>query len=190
MTNPATFSQYQCLGLGRRALHQLRASLDRDRGVQTATLLQEAGVAGGEGLYNAFGAWLQTAYGVVQPGDLDAAYLPEALRGFFGDYGWGTLTVSELAPAVMALDSEDWAEAAPDQGSSYPACHLTSGMLADFLGRMAQGQVAVMEVECRTRGDDRCRFLVGAPDSLSVLYDRMSRGLTYAEALGPAPSAS
>jgi hypothetical protein len=58
-------------------------------------------------------------------------------------------------------------------------------MLADFLGRMAQGQVAVMEVECRTRGDSRCRFLVGAPDSLSVLYDRMSHGLTYAEALGP-----
>jgi len=45
MTSPAPFSQYQCLGLGRRALHQLRASLDRDRGVQTAALLQEAGVA-------------------------------------------------------------------------------------------------------------------------------------------------
>jgi predicted hydrocarbon binding protein len=190
MTSPAPFSQYQCLGLGRRALHQLRASLERDRGVQSAALLQEAGVAGGEGLYAAFGAWLQTAYGVVQPGDLDASYMPEALRGFFGDYGWGTLTVSELAPAVLALDSEDWAEAAPDQGSSYPACHLTSGLLADFLGRMAQGPVAVMEVECRTRGDSRCRFLVGAPDSLSVLYDRMSRGLTYAEALGPAPSTS
>jgi predicted hydrocarbon binding protein len=190
MTSPAPFSQYQCLGLGRRALHQLRASLDRDRGVQTAALLQEAGVAGGEGLFSAFSAWLQTAYGVVQPGDLDAAYLPEALRGFFGDYGWGTLTVSELAPAVMALDSEDWAEAAPDQGSSYPACHLTSGMLADFLGRRADSQVAVTEVECRPRGDDKSRFHVGAPDSLSVLYDRMSRGLTYVEALGPVPSAS
>jgi len=189
MTTAAIFSQHQCLGLGHRALHQLRASLDRDRGVQTATLLQEAGVAGGEGLFNAFGAWLQTAYGVVQPGDLDAAYLPEALRGFFGDFGWGTLTVSELAPAVLALDSEDWAEAAPDQGSSYPACHLTSGLLADFFGRMAGGQIAVMEVECRTRGDARCRFLVGAPESLSILYDRMSKGLSYDEALGPAPSA-
>lgn len=190
MASPAPFSQYQCLGLGRRALHQLRASLDRDRGVQTAALLQEAGVAGGEGLYAAFSDWLQTAYGVVQPADLDAAYLPEALKGFFGDYGWGTLTVTELAPAVLALDSDDWAESAPEQGASYPSCHLTSGLLADFLGRMAQGPVAVMEVECRTRGDARCRFLVGAPDSLSTLYDRMARGLTYNEALGSSPSAS
>lgn len=186
MTTPAPFSEHQCLGLGRRALHQLRASLERDRGVQTAALLQEAGVAGGEGLHAAFCDWLQTAYGVVQPGDLDASYLPEALKGFFGDYGWGTLIVRELAPSVLALDSEDWAEAAPEQGSQYPSCHLTSGLLADFLGRVAQGPVAVMEVECRTRGDAKCRFLVGAPDSLSVLYDRMSRGLTYAEALGPA----
>jgi len=121
MSSPAPFSQYQCLGLGRRALHQLRASLDRDRGVQTAALLQEAGVAGGEGLFSAFSAWLQTAYGVVHPADLDAAYLPEALRGFFGDYGWGTLTVSELAPAVIRI------RAAPTPPATSPAgCSPTS----------------------------------------------------------------
>jgi predicted hydrocarbon binding protein len=184
MTGPAPLSEHQCLGLGSRALHQLRASLERDGGIQAATTLQEAGVAGGEGLFSAFAGWLQTAYGVVQPGDLDATYLPDALRGFFSDFGWGNIAISDLSPAVMALDSEDWAEASPDQGSQYPSCHLTSGLLADFLGRLGQGSVAVMEVECRTRGDARCRFLVGAPESLSALYDRMARGLTYLEALG------
>ncbi len=177
------FLQYQFLGLGRRALHQLRASLERDRGVQTAALLQEAGVAGGEGLYAAFGAWLQTAYGVVQPGDLDAAYLPDALRGFFGITAGQPRRVSELAPAVMALDSEDWAEAAPEQGSSYPSCHLTSGLLADFRAGWP-ARVAAAEVECCTSRDSRCRFLVGAPDSLSVLYDWMSRGRTTRRRVG------
>jgi hypothetical protein len=41
-----------------------------------------------------------------------------------------------------------------------------------------------MEVECRSRGDARCRFLAGAPDTLSTLYDRMAQGTAYADALG------
>jgi len=44
--------------------------------------------------------------------------------------------------------------------------------------------VAVMEVECRSRGDARCRFLAGSPDTLSALYDRMAQGSSYSEALG------
>jgi hypothetical protein len=41
-----------------------------------------------------------------------------------------------------------------------------------------------MEVECRSRGDARCRFLAGAPETLSTLYDRMAQGTSYADALG------
>jgi hypothetical protein len=57
-------------------------------------------------------------------------------------------------------------------------------LLADFLGRVSEGQVAVMEVECRSRGDARCRFLAGAPETLGILYDRMAQGSGYLEALG------
>jgi hypothetical protein len=84
--------------------------------------------------------------------------------------------VSELAPAVMALDSEDWAEAAPDQGSSYPACHLTSGMLADFLGRMAQGRSGSRWRWSAARGETAGAVSGRRTGLLSVLYDRMSRG--------------
>ena len=62
-------------------------------------------------------------------------------------------------------------------------------MLADFFGRMSNGLVAVMEVECRSRGDGRCRFLAGAPETLSALYDRMAQGAPYPEALGVSPDA-
>jgi hypothetical protein len=41
-----------------------------------------------------------------------------------------------------------------------------------------------MEVECRSRGDARCRFLAGAPETLSTLYERMAQGSSYAGALG------
>jgi predicted hydrocarbon binding protein len=171
------------LHLGRRALQQLRASLERDTGFQAATYLQEAGFAGGEELYAEFTAWLAKTRGVDDPGALDIRFLGEVLGEFFADQGWGSLHVTPLQSAVIALDTADWAEAADGSGE-FPSCHLTCGLLADFFGRVADGLVAVMEVECRSRGDGRCRFLAGAPETLGSLYDRMAQGASYAEALG------
>ena len=173
--------------IGRRVLHQLRASLERDTGLQASSYLQEAGFAGGEELYAEFAEWLLATRGVERPGELDMAYLSEALAEFFTDQGWGALTARPLG-AVLALDAADWAEAGGGS-SEFPSCHVTCGMLADFFGRMSNGLVAVMEVECRSRGDGRCRFLAGAPETLSALYDRMAQGAPYPEALGVSPYA-
>jgi predicted hydrocarbon binding protein len=177
---PATFG----VTLGPRVLQQLRASLERDTGLQAATYLQEAGFAGGEALYSAFTAWLAEAYGIERPGELDAQYLSEALWRFFAELGWGTVAVTPLGSSTLAIDSPDWAEALGDAKGEYPSCHLTCGLLADFLGRISEGLVAVMEVECRSRGDSRCRFLAGSPETLSALYERMAQGMSYGEALG------
>src|SRR3989454_1407749 len=57
-------------------------------------------------------------------------------------------------------------------------CFFTAGMLADFLGRLSEETVAVMEVECRSRGDARCRFLSATPEVLEKVYkDRKSTRL-------------
>ena len=170
--------------LGPRVLQQLRTSLERDAGLQAAGYLQEAGFAGGEALYSAYAEWLGENYGVERPGDLDAQFLGEALWRFFAELGWGSVTVTPLGAAAMALDSPDWAEALEDAKGEYPSCHLTCGLLADFLGRISDGLVSVMEVECRSRGDARCRFLAGSPETLSTLYERMAQGMSYGEALG------
>jgi predicted hydrocarbon binding protein len=183
MTSPATRHRTG-LRIGRRILHQLRASLERDTGLQASTYLQEAGFAGGEELYRAFAEWLLATRGVERPSELDVEYLSEALSEFFTDEGWGALNATPLAPAVLALDAADWAEAADDGRGEFPSCHLTCGLLADFLGRLSDSLVAVMEVECRSRGDARCRFLAGAPETLSAIYDRMAQGAGYAEAVG------
>jgi predicted hydrocarbon binding protein len=171
------------LRLGRRVIHQLRASLERDAGLQAATHLQEAGFAGGEELYNAFTAWLSRSHNIEKPSELDINYLGEVLSEFLAEQGWGRLTTTPLGPAVLALDSSDWAEALDEPHGEYPSCHLSCGLLADFLGRVSQGSVAVMEVECRSRGEARCRFLAGAPETLGMLYERMAQGSTYLEAL-------
>lgn len=182
MTAPVTTAT---LGpaIPRRALHQLRAALERDHGFQAAAYLQEAGFAAGEATHQAFVAWVAEQYAVSDAGALDERWLGEALSGFFRGAGWGGIETSQLGP-VLALDSADWAEALDTPGAEYPTCHVSSGMLADLLGRIAGEPTAVMEVECRSRGDERCRFLAGAPDTLGSLYERMARGTGYAEALG------
>ena len=174
------------LTLSPRVLQQLRASLERDTGLQAASYLQEAGFAGGEGLFDAFAAWLGSAYGVERPADLDSRYLSEALSAFFAELGWGSVSVAPVGASALAIDSADWAEAQSEAKGEYPSCYLTCGLLADFLGRISEGLVAVMEVECRSRGDGRCRFLAGSPDTLGTLYDRMAQGMSYDAALGAA----
>lgn len=186
MTTSAPASRHRPAGLrlGRRVLHQLRAALERDAGLQASTYLQEAGFAGGEELFGEFTEWLLATRGVERPGDLDAEFLSEVLSGFFAEQGWGELTATPLGSAVLALDAPAWAEAADDGRAEFPSCHLTCGLLADFFGRLSDGIVAVMEVECRSRGDGRCRFIAGSPETLSALYDRMAQGTGYTEALG------
>lgn len=170
--------------LSRRSIHTLRLVLERDAGAQAAGWLQEAGFAGGEALYAAFAGWLQERFGISRPAALDVRHLGEVLSGFFQEYGLGSVNIAPLTPATMAIDSSDWWEADPSTGATYPSCHLSSGLVADFLSRVSETPIGLMEVECRSRGDSQCRFLAAAPETLQALYTRISEGSGYLDALG------
>jgi predicted hydrocarbon binding protein len=160
------------VALSPRALHALR-----DRA--GAQALQEAGYAAGEVTFRAFSSWLPKAAGVDHPSELAAPRLADVLSQFFVSLGWGTVQVTAIGEAAVAMDAAEWAEAAPDAHLQYPSCFFTAGLLADFMGRVAEASLAVMEVECRSRGDARCRWLVGAPETLSALYEHMTQGADY-----------
>lgn len=170
------------LAVGRGALRQLHASLQTRAPDQTIAILQEAGYAAGEGTYRAFAAWLPGRAGVDRPEDLDAQVLSEVLSDFFTHSGWGTLTITPVGTGALAVDSTDWAESEPGTAET-PMCFFSAGMLADFLGRLSGEAVAVMEVECRSRGDARCRFLSATPEVLQGVYEAMAAGQSYEEAL-------
>lgn len=160
------------------------AALHRLRDTAGSQVLQEAGYAAGEGAYRTFAAWLPGVAGVDDPGELAAARLAEVLSRFLSSLGWGGVVLTQLSDAVVAVDSVDWPEAQPDAGLQYPSCAFTSGLLADFMSRLGDAPLAVMEVECRSRGEARCRWLVGAPDSLTALYEHMTQGGDYLTVLG------
>lgn len=167
----------QCLALPRASLSALRAALIRDTGGGYAGYLQEAGYAGGEAIFAAFRSWLTERGEDVEVLDLDAFQV----RGteFFRAAGWGSLSIAPIGDVVAMVDSPDWAEADPVSALPYPSCHYTTGMLADFFGRTAAAPLAVLEVECRSSGSPHCRFLVGATDVMTHVYERMTAGEAY-----------
>ncbi len=165
--------------VGRQTIHALRRALARDMGEEAATCLQEAGYAAGEQIYGTFLRWLPGHTGLSDPGDLDASALEDVLSAFFQALGWGGLVVTQVGRAGLAITSTDWAEAEPSAGASLPSCYIASGMFADFISRLAGVPVAVMEVECRTRAEPHCRFLLGAPETMATVYEAMMSGQDY-----------
>lgn len=172
----------QLAAVPRASLAALRAALLRDAGPSAAAYLQEAGYAGGEAVFSAFRGWLDARQeGAPEALDLDA--FERRATEFFREAGWGSLQVGSLRTAVATLDSDDWAEADPAAALDHPGCHLTTGMFADFFGRVADESLAVLEVECRSMGEQRCRFLIGSAEVMERVYDELGRGIGYEEAV-------
>ncbi|HEY5218693.1 MAG TPA: 4-vinyl reductase [Gemmatimonadaceae bacterium] len=185
MTDSIQLAGSGMIALTRDALATLHASLFHDLGDDASRYLQEAGYAGGEALFAAFGTWSERR-GYGAPESIAAADFQRCATEFFSDLGWGALALGTLHDTVATLDSENWGESDPSAAMEFPGCHLTTGMFADFFGRLAGTPMAVMEVECRSMGAPRCRFLLGSAESLHHVYDGMSQGVAYADAVAAA----
>ena len=168
--------------IGRRGLRALHASLLTNAPDHAVVVLQDTGFAVGEDVYHAFCAWLPVSTGINKPEEIDAGRLGPVLSRFFESSGWGTVTIEPLGGGALAVDSTDWSEAEPGSAQA-PMCFLSAGMLAGFLGKLSGEPVGVMEVECRSRGDARCRFLSALPERLQAVYEAMTQGRSYADAL-------
>ena len=181
MPQTIDLADHQMVALTRASLAALRGALFRDAGPAAAGYLQEAGYAGGEALFASFRDWL-AARGAGAPEDLSVEDFERRASEYFHDAGWGSLRVGSLKDAVATLDSDDWGEADPASQLEFPGCHLTTGILADFFGRLADHPLAVLEVECRSMGAPRCRFLIGNAEVMEHVYEEMGRGLDYEQA--------
>ena len=177
-----TERQRDMLTVTRASLLSLRAALLRSGDPQAAVTLQEAGYAGGTALFESFKAWLAERTHISVE-ELDVESFQHRASEYFGETGWGTLNVGSINDVVATLDSPDWGECDTDLGAQQPSCHLTTGMFADLFGRLAGAPVAVLEVECRSAGQDRCRFLIGSPEVMDAVFEEMGRGADYETAI-------
>lgn len=182
-----TDSRLGLVAITRESLRALRSALFRDLGVNAAALLQEAGYAGGQVLLDAFATWLDSR-GLASPESLASSEFAARASEFLRSAGWGSIEVGTLESAAT-IDSADWAEADPASPMEFPGCYYSAGLLTDLFGRIIGEPVSVMEVECRSMGNERCRFLVGSVDTMQRVYDAMGEGFTYEQALSGSASA-
>ena len=185
MSHSIDLSANGMVGVTREALVSLCSSLLREIGPDAAAYLQNAGYAGGATLFDAFSTWL-LARGGGTPDTLPALKFAERATEFFRELGWGSLDLGALGEAVATIDSRDWAEADPSIQLEFPGCYLTTGLFADFFGRLAGNPLAVMEVECRSMGSAHCRFLLASPEVMQHVYDAMGAGMAYDAAVASA----
>jgi predicted hydrocarbon binding protein len=171
------------VAVGRSTLTALHAALLRDAGPVAVEALREAGFAGGEALFASFAAWLRGRAGAA-PEELSVEEFEARATDYFRETGWGSVKIGSLGGAVATLDSEDWGEADPGAALERPGCHLSTGMFADFFGRVSEHPLAVLEVECRSAGAPRCRFLLGSSEVMAYIYEEMARGVRYEDAAG------
>jgi predicted hydrocarbon binding protein len=185
MAQSINLSANGMVGLTREALVALCASLLRENGSQAAMHLQNAGYAGGATLFDAFSQWLM-ARGYGTPESQPATMFAQRATEFFSELGWGSLELGAFGDTVAIVDSANWAEADASSALEFPGCYLTTGLFADFFGRLAGNPLAVMEVECRSMGGERCRFLLASAEVMQHVYDAMGNGLAYDAAVASA----
>ena len=168
------------LALPRGAFARLRDLVWHATAEHAPGYLQEAGYGAGEQVYQGFVNWCaKHSYGV--PESIAAANFPKLAEWFFNELGWGHVSVGTIGNAVVTVDANNL----PDVGAQvqFPGCYMSSGMFADFFSRLAGAQLVSREVECRTIGNERCRFVIASAETIQHMYDGMAQGMHYEQAL-------
>lgn len=159
------------------ALRALHRALSHEAGAEAAArALQAAGVATGDMLFESLTSSEAAAIGVEDLRRLPTDEFWEVVCEFLSDLGWGTLDQKAVHPGIASLSAPDWIEADPAQAAPGPRCFFATGMLSGLLGGIAGEPVGVLEVECRSTGDDHCRFLFGGEAALARIRVSLEAG--------------
>ncbi len=150
--------------------------------LNVADILQDAGFATGEALATNWRHRVADRTGLDDPGRLDARWFGPLLDEFCVTLGWGSISLTPLGERALLLESREWAESEPGT-TDHTTCHFSCGCFAAFLTAQAGSAIAVLEVECRSAGHERCRFLLGNADVMRFVYDEMEKGRSYTDAV-------
>jgi predicted hydrocarbon binding protein len=166
----------QLIGIAIPTLKELRAATLAG-GADAVDMLREAGFAGGPAVYDAFEQWLVET-GMSQEADsaseLTIEEFGDRAARYFHDAGWGGVEFETMEDeGVASLSMENCWESDAHGVDAEPSCHITTGMLAAFFGKLAGYPVAVMETECRSANGDRCRFLLGNSEIMTYQWEKI-----------------
>ncbi len=166
------------VGVAIPTLRELRSAvLNASRPDDAVKALREAGFAGGEAVYATYEKWLAET-GITNPpegrtdsGELTIGEFGRATSRFFRDAGWGDVTFSTNDDEGVAV--VEIANCWEGSASTAAGCHITTGLLAAFFGRIAGYPVAVLETDCCGGDGTRCRFLMGNSEVMQYQWEKL-----------------
>lgn len=174
----ATADDARFLEVPAALLSSVRRALAGDRApLEAVTLLRQVGYELGDAVFARLGTALRRDYG-ADPLSLDPAEFWRSAGTFFAQLGWGTVRHAALHPGVGAIELEGWIESGAEGGPA--GSHLSTGIFAALLERLAGTEVAVMEVPA---GAGRSTLLFGGGEALGAVYERLAGGATLDDAL-------
>ena len=162
----------QLVGVALPTLTAMRSAIVHSQDPESAVnALREAGYAGGEGVYAAFEQWLAETGQTSGSADMGLEEFGDRMEEFFHNAGWGELTFSHDESEGIAMVDVDgcWEMSGSNDGDG---CHVTTGMLAAFFGRVAGYPISVMETECSEGG--RCKFVLGNDEVMQSRWEELS----------------
>jgi len=166
----------QLIGIAIPTIKELRAAT-LAAGADAVDALREAGFAGGPAVYDAFEQWLAeiSASGESHSvSELTINEFGDRAARYFRDAGWGAVEFETMEDEGVASISMDncWEADSHSEGAE-PSCHITTGMLAAFFGKLAGYPVAVMETACRSANSEKCRFLLGNSEMMTYQWEKI-----------------
>jgi predicted hydrocarbon binding protein len=186
MAENAAAHATQLIGIAIPTLRELRAttraclSTDPAGEADAVDALRAAGYAGGQAVYEAFEQWLAEEETPAASGerrsaaDLTLHEFGDRAARYFRAAGWGDIEFDadpNESVATLAMESCWEVDAAAEETT--PSCHVTTGMLAAFFGRLAGYPVSVMETECCSTGAERCTFMLGNSDVMTFRWEEL-----------------
>jgi uncharacterized protein len=113
---------------------------------------------------------------------LPIASFLHVMRKVFQLYGWGQLDVSfelrESGFLEARVENAFYSDAVGNVGRTTD--DLMAGVLASVLGELAGRELECVETTCRSRGDQRCTFLIGIKPRVEIVSSWLKQGRNHA----------
>jgi hypothetical protein len=172
------------LGLPEEFIIGLHQGLEEETGAASGIVLYQCGKWWGRQWFKHHAAEVRQFYG-RDPGELPLAFFLQVLRRIWALHGWGTLEVSfdlrERGFIDVTLGNAIYSDIVGPIGR--PSDHLVAGVLASIIGALSGRDLEGVEISCRSKGDNRCSFLVGLRGRVDVVAEWVKQGRTRAQIL-------
>lgn len=114
---------------------------------------------------------------------MDAKFVVESWWTPLAESGWGAcqFDFSRLSRGIVCVDLKNSIVAQALESSDQPVCHLYAGLFAGALSFFERAERHAVEIQCRSLGQDSCKFVIGPGAEVDNAESRRQQGASAAE---------